>query len=164
MKIVTAEKIAELLSRAAASPRRRMNLNLHDEPTDPIGRFLNAGIAGSYVRPHRHRIGRWELVSVLQGRFDLVIFTSDGVVKDRIALSSEGASVAEIPGGTWHSAVFHPPAAVILEVKTGPYEPQLDKEFASWAPPEADPAAALFVSWLETAALGERVSRWHPQG
>jgi len=157
MKIVTAETTAELLSRAAASPRKRMNLNLHDEPTDPISRFLNAGIAGSYVRPHRHRIGKWELVSVLQGKFDLVIFTSDGVVKNRVALSSEGVSVAEIPGGDWHSAVFHAPAAVVLEVKAGPYEPRLDKEFASWAPPEDDPAAALFVTWLETAAPGERV-------
>ena len=156
MKIVTAETIAELLSRAAASPRKRMNLNLHAESTDPIGRFLNAGIAGTYVRPHRHRIGKWELVSVLQGKFDLVIFTSDGVVKNRVALSSDGASVAEIPGGEWHSVVFHAPAAVVLEVKAGPYEPRLDKEFARWAPPEHDPAAALFVTWLETAAPGER--------
>ena len=157
MKIVTAEMIAELLSRAAASPRKRMNLNLHAEPTDPIGRFLNAGIAGTYVRPHRHPIGRWELVSVLEGKFDLVIFTSDGVVKNRVALSSGGASVVEIPGGAWHSAVFHAPAAVVLEVKAGPYEPGLDKEFASWAPAEDDSAAALFVTWLETAAPGERV-------
>ena len=106
---------------------------------------------------HRHRIGKWELVSVLQGKFDLVIFTSDGAVKNRVALSSEGASVAEIPGGDWHSVVFHAPAAVVLEVKAGPYEPRLDKEFACWAPPEDDPAAALFVTWLETAAPGERV-------
>ena len=156
MKIVTAEAMAELLSRAAASPRKRMNLNLHAEPTDSVGRFLNAGIAGTYVRPHRHRIGRWELVSVLQGKFDVVIFASDGVVKNRVALSSDGARVAEIPGGDWHSVVFHAPAAVVLEVKAGPYEPRLDKEFASWAPPEDDPAAALFVTWLETAAPGQR--------
>ncbi len=156
MKIVTAETIAELLSRAAASPRKRMNLNLHAKPTDPIAQFLNAGIAGTYVRPHRHRIGKWELVSVLQGKFDLVGFTSDGVVKNRIALSSQGASVAEIPGGDWHSVVFHAPSAVVLEVKAGPYDPRLDKEFASWAPSEVDPAAALFVAWLETAAPGDR--------
>ncbi|MGO9574730.1 MAG: WbuC family cupin fold metalloprotein [Terriglobales bacterium] len=156
MKIVTVETIAELLSRAAASPRKRMNLNFHAKPTDPIARFLNAGIAGTYVRPHRHRIGKWELVSVLQGKFDLVGFTSDGVVKNRIALSSQGASVAEIPGGDWHSVVFHAPSAVVLEVKAGPYDPRLDKEFASWAPSEVDPAAALFVAWLETAAPGDR--------
>ena len=123
MKIVNAEAIAELLSRAAASPRKRMNLNLHAEQTDTVGRFLNAGVAGTYVRPHRHRIDRWELVTALQGRFDVVIFTSDGVVKSRVILGSQGASVAEIPGGKWHSVVFHAPGAVVLEVKAGPYEP-----------------------------------------
>jgi hypothetical protein len=56
-----------------------------------------------------------------------------------------------------HSVVFHAPAAVVLEIKVGPYEPQLDKEFASWAPPENDSAAARFVSWLETAVPGEAV-------
>jgi hypothetical protein len=50
--------------------------------------------------------------------------------------------VAEIPGGEWHSVIFQAPAAVVLEVKAGPYQPQLDKEFASWAPAENDPAAA----------------------
>jgi cupin fold WbuC family metalloprotein len=144
--------------RAAASPRKRMNLNLHAEPTDATNRFLNAGVVGTYVRPHRHRVGKWELVTALQGKFDCVIFTPDGVVKNRVTLSSEGASLAEIPGGEWHSVVFHPPAAVVLEVKPGPYEAQLDKKFASWAPQEDDPAAALFVTWLETAAIGEHVS------
>jgi cupin fold WbuC family metalloprotein len=109
MKIVTAETIGELLSRAGAATRKRMNLNFHSEPTDPICRFLNAGIAGTYVRPHRHRIGKWELVSVIQGKFDLVIFTSDGVVKSRVALSSERANVAEIPAGSGTAPFFaHP--------------------------------------------------------
>jgi cupin fold WbuC family metalloprotein len=159
MKIVDPEAIAELLLRAAASPRKRMNLNLHAEQTDAVGRFLNAGIAGSYVRPHRHRIDKWELVTVLQGRFDVVIFTSDGMVKSRVVLGLQGTSVAEIPGGEWHGVIFHAPAAVVLEVKAGPYEPQLDKEFASWAPAENDPAAARFVSWLEAAAPGDTVCR-----
>ena len=65
MKIVNAETIAKLLSRAAASPRKRTNFNLHSEQTDLVGGFL-AGIAGTYVRPHRHRDGRWELVTVLR--------------------------------------------------------------------------------------------------
>jgi cupin fold WbuC family metalloprotein len=84
MKVVAAETIAELLSRAAASPRKRMNLNLHAELADTTNRFLNAGIAGTYVRPHRHRIDKWELLSVVQGRFDVLTFTSDGVVKNRM--------------------------------------------------------------------------------
>jgi cupin fold WbuC family metalloprotein len=57
MKIVTTEAIEELLTRAATAPRKRLNLNLHAEPSDPINRFLNAGLAGTYVRPHRHANG-----------------------------------------------------------------------------------------------------------
>jgi hypothetical protein len=34
--------------------RKRMNFNLHNS-TDSICRFLNAGIAGTYVRPHSIR-------------------------------------------------------------------------------------------------------------
>jgi cupin fold WbuC family metalloprotein len=158
MKIVNAETIEELLSCAANSPRKRMNLNLHDQSSDPIGRFLNAGIAGTYVRPHRHRIDRWELIGVVQGQCELLIFASDGVVKDRIALSSQDVILAEIPGGEWHSVVFHAPSAVVLEIKAGPYEPLFDKEFATWAPTEDDPAAARFVTWLETAAPGDKSS------
>jgi len=65
MKIVNKKTISDLLLRAAASPRKRVNHNLHTEPIDPTNRFVNAGIAGTYIRPHRHRIGKWELVSVL---------------------------------------------------------------------------------------------------
>ncbi len=155
MKIVTTETIADLLTRAAMAPRKRLNLNLHAEPSDPINRFLNAGLAGTYVRPHRHRIGKWELLNVLQGKLDVVIFSFNGEVKSRFALGPKGPSLIEIYGGEWHSFVFHTPAAVVLEVKPGPYEPQFDKEFAEWAPMEDDPVATLFLTWLESAAPGE---------
>jgi cupin fold WbuC family metalloprotein len=156
MKIVNKKTVSDLLLRAAASPRKRMNHNLHTELADPINRFVNAGVADTYVRPHRHRIGKWELVSVLQGGLDLVLFTESGTVKSRLAISSENIAVAEIPGGAWHSFVFQKPSAVILEVKPGPYEPQDDKEFAEWAPLEGDPNVTSFVRWLEKAERGER--------
>jgi cupin fold WbuC family metalloprotein len=60
-------------------------------------------------RPHRHRIGKWELLNLLQGRLDAVIFSPDGRVKHRFALRPDGPSLIEIPGGEWHSFVFHPP-------------------------------------------------------
>jgi cupin fold WbuC family metalloprotein len=156
MNVITADTIVELLSHAGVSPRQRANLNLHTELSDPTNRFLNAGMSGTYVRPHRHRIGKWELVIALQGAVDLVIFTTNGVVKDRVSLGSNGVHLAEIEGGEWHSIVFHAPAAVALEVKPGPYEPEFDKEFATWAPPENDPGVVAFVGWLKTAAPGER--------
>ena len=155
MKIVNSEMIAGLLTQAAGASRKRMNLNLHAEPGDPINRFVNAGLHGSYVRPHRHRKGKWELLNVLQGRLDVVIFSPDGEVKNRVTLGPTGQSLIEICGGEWHAVVFGAPAAVVLEVKPGPYEPELDKEFAKWAPVDGDPAADLFLTWLERGAPGE---------
>jgi cupin fold WbuC family metalloprotein len=155
MKTVTADMISELLARAAEAPRKRINLNLHAHPSDPTNRFLNAGMAGSYVQPHRHRSDRWELVSVLRGRLDLVIFTPDGEITRRLMLDSNGAALVEIPGGAWHTFVFRAPGAAVLEVKPGPYVPDLDKEFAAWAPAEGDAEAAPFLGWLEHAAVGE---------
>jgi cupin fold WbuC family metalloprotein len=95
---------------------------------------------------------------VVQGTVDVMTFTADGAVKNRVSLSAAGANVvAEISGGDWHSIVFRAPGAVVLEIKPGPYEPFLDKEFANWAPPENDTAAPSFVARLEVAAVGGRV-------
>jgi cupin fold WbuC family metalloprotein len=155
MKVVTEQDILDLLTQAASAPRKRINLNLHAAADDPINRFINAGIVGTYVRPHRHRIGRWELLSVLRGSVDVPIFTSEGELIDRWTLRADHMCLAEIPGGDWHTVIFHAPAAVILEVKPGPYEPHFDKEFAEWAPAEGDSIAALFLAWLKTAKHGD---------
>jgi cupin fold WbuC family metalloprotein len=155
MKTITADTMTQLLARAATAPRRRVNLNLHKELSDPINRFLNAGVSGTYIQPHCHRVGKWELLNVLRGRLDVVIFTSEGKIKDRVVLDATSASIIEIPGGEWHTFTFHSPGAIVLEIKPGPYEQQLDKEFALWAPAEGDPVSSAFLSWLEDAAPGD---------
>jgi cupin fold WbuC family metalloprotein len=109
MKVITEEIIEAVLARAAVMPRRRTNLNLHAELSDPINRFINAGFAGSYIRPHRHRAKKWEIVNVLQGQLDVLIFSSEGVLQQRRVLAASGVSLVEISGGEWHSFIFHPP-------------------------------------------------------
>jgi cupin fold WbuC family metalloprotein len=156
MKTVTSKTIAEVLSSASLSPRKRMNLNLHEQLIDPINRLINAGHAGTYVRPHRHQADRWELLTALRGRFDVLTFTHDGEVTARFSVDPEAAPVIEISGGSWHTVVFHAPGAVMLEVKPGPYDSRTDKEFARWAPEEGTPAAAPFTTWLEKVAVGEK--------
>src|SRR5258708_3870600 len=104
MKSLMAEAITELVARAALAPRKRMNLNLHSDLSDPINRLLNAGLGGTYVRPHRHRIGRWELLCVIQGKLDVVIFSSEGKLIERFIMGP-GTGVTEIPGGDWHSVI-----------------------------------------------------------
>jgi cupin fold WbuC family metalloprotein len=155
MKIIDERTISALLAKARSGSRRRMNFNLHPEGNDPTNRFINAGFHGSYIRPHRHRVGKWELLSILHGSVDVLIFTPDGKLDNRLTLRLQGMCVAEIPAGEWHTLVFHAPTAAILEVKPGPYEPGLDKEFAGWAPAEGEHAVESFVGWLESAKCGE---------
>ena len=151
--------IDALIARARLSPRRRLNLNLHPQLSDPIQRLLNAGEPGSYVRPHRHVAERWELFVVLRGRIDILLFSDDGVVTQRFALH-EGGGVTQIPGGQWHAITFKSPGSVAMEVKPGPYDPSLDKDFAAWAPREEAPDASQCESWLALAEIGQR---WTPR-
>jgi cupin fold WbuC family metalloprotein len=142
----------DLVARARASARRRQNLNLHPELSDPIQRLLNAGEPDTYVRPHRHRPGRWELVSVQRGQIDTLIFDDAGKVTARYTLTA--GNCIEVPGGAWHGYVFVLPGTIALEIKPGPYDIALDKEFAAWAPPEGDPAAPACARWLAAATIG----------
>ena len=150
-----AAAIDAFVARAAAAPRRRLNLNLHSSLADPIQRFLNAGEPGSYIRPHRHAVPRWELFAALRGRIDVLLFDESGAVVWRHRLDAGGGNLVEIPGGTWHSFVFAAPGSVALEVKPGPYVAETDKEMAAWAPEESDAAAPGCARWLATARPGD---------
>ncbi|MGZ5161185.1 MAG: WbuC family cupin fold metalloprotein, partial [Burkholderiales bacterium] len=51
-----------------------------------------------------------------------------------------------IPRGVFHSLVSLESGSVFFEAKAGPYNPQSDKEWAPWAPPEGhDDAPDYFV-------------------
>ena len=144
MSYVDGERVAALSSAARQSPRARLNLNLHPRLDDPIQRFVNAGEPGSYVRPHRHRPDRWELVLALRGHVDAVIFDAAGRIAERLALKPEGNGIVQIPGGTWHSFVFMAPGSVAFEMKPGPYDAAADKEFAAWVAARRRAASGRF--------------------
>ena len=154
MKIISDAMIDDLLVRAAGSPSGRMNLNLHENLADPINRFINAGIAGTYVRPHRHRPDKWELVSILRGRADVVTFADDCAIIGLHPLDATTSPVVEIPGACWHTLIFAAPSAAILEIKPGPYDASADKEFASLAPAEGSPDAIGFLRGLIARLAG----------
>ena len=137
----------ELTRQAQASPRRRMNYNLHRTYDDPCQRLLNAVEPDSYIRPHRHTTPpKSETFLVVRGRFALLRFTADGALEEVLCLASGGPMPgAEVPPGEWHMIVALEPGSIFFETKQGPYVPLSDKDFAPWAPPEGTPAAA---NWL----------------
>jgi cupin fold WbuC family metalloprotein len=148
--------LTDLVKRANESPRGRLNLNLHPRLDDPIQRLLNAGGPGTYVRPHRHRPHIWELVMTLRGHIDAIVFDAEGRITRRAPLKPNGDGIIQNEGSVWHSFVFIEPDSIAFEIKPGPYDAKLDKEFAPWSPREDAADAADYVRWIETAAVGER--------
>lgn len=123
---------------AQVAPRKRNNYNLHKHLDDAIQRFFNCLEPETYVRPHRHEPGKFELFVLLSGAAGVLVFDDGGGVLEKHLLAPEALVAVEIPGGVIHTVVALAPHTLLFEVKPGPYEPITDKDFAPWAPSEGD--------------------------
>ena len=150
MKQFLASDLDQLVSSAQSSPRRRANLNLHTELSDPVQRLAIAMEPDTVVLPHRHR-QTWELLLPLRGRFAVLLFNDDGVVTARTVLGGETAAL-EMVAGQWHAVLSLDVGGVIFEVKQGPYRPLVGDDIAAWG---ADPSPAL-LAWYASARPGDR--------
>lgn len=154
MKRLAFDDLAALTRQAEASPRHRMNSNLHEDLNDPIQRLAIAMEPATYIRPHHHR-RTWELLTALKGRFIVLEFDDAGTVIHRAVLG-EDTSVTETPVGGWHAVLSLDPGAVIFEVKYGPYAPFVEEDFASWSPQPDTAEASDLMAWMATAQVGQR--------
>jgi len=150
MKQVLASDLDQLVRTAQASPRRRANLNMHAELSDPVQRLAIAMEPDTVVLPHRHR-QTWELLLPLRGRFAVLLLDDDGVVTGRTVLGGATAML-EMPAGQWHAVLSLDVGGVIFEVKRGPYLPIDAADFAPWA---AAQTPAL-LDWYACAQPGDR--------
>ena len=134
-----------------------MNYNFH-QLEDPVQRFLNAIEPGSYVQPHRHKEPlRDEAFVILRGKGSVFIFDDQGNIQDYTVLNSKvGSFGVDIPGGVFHSILSLEKRSVFYEIKSGPYIPVADKDFATWAPKENSSEALLFLNNLEKIALSQQ--------
>lgn len=150
-RAIDAALLDALEEQARASPRARQHLNLHADYADPCQRFLNAVLAHSYIRPHRHASDpKVETLFVLRGRFGVVTFDAAGTVESTtiLSLGDGGASGIELAPGEWHTVIALSPSAVLLEMKAGPFNPQAAKEMAAWAPFEDSTEAPAYLEML----------------
>ncbi|WMJ73145.1 WbuC family cupin fold metalloprotein [Cytophagaceae bacterium ABcell3] len=140
----------ETSTKAAASPRRRMNYNFHSTMEDSMHRMLNAMEPGTYVQPHKHEDpDKTEAFIILRGSIAVVIFDADGTPQEVHVLKAESGSYGlEIPPRVWHTLICLEPGSVIYEIKHGPYTASTDKNFASWAPAEEFPEAHSYLQKL----------------
>jgi cupin fold WbuC family metalloprotein len=149
VKLISGSLFDTVAAQAEASPRLRMNYNFHSGPADNPHRFLNVLLRDTYIRPHRHLDPpKSEAFIVLEGIAEVILFDEHGSVTARHRLGAESPEGRlwgiDIPPGVWHTVLARTARAVCFEVKPGPWVPATDKEFATWAPAEADSKAAAY--------------------
>ena len=157
IKTFTPDFLKSLTSEAEKASRGRCHFNIHDSYSDPCQRLFNAIGPYSYIRPHRHSIdAKDECLMAVKGLFALILFEDDGEVKQIVRFGSERYAFedsrvcagAELSAGTWHTVIALVPDSVLLELKAGPFDPHMAKEFAEWAPEEETASAEEYLRRL----------------
>lgn len=158
MKRIGDDVLDALIAQAQRSPRNRQHLNLHQAPSDACQRLLNAVLRHSYIRPHRHLSDpKNETLIALRGQFGAIAFDDDGSIANITLLCADGngragsAAAVELSPEQWHTVVAMTDEAVLLEVKSGPFDPSAAKDLAEWAPVEGSGAAAEYLEALRGA-------------
>ncbi len=120
--IINDELLDKVTAQAEASPRRRMNFNLHESLDAKAQRLINVLLPGTILPIHRHRHTA-ETYALLRGKMFVVFYDDMGAQIERYLLDPAiGNYGVQIPKGQWHSVEVIEPSA-ILEVKDGPYTP-----------------------------------------
>lgn len=147
-QLLDSHLFSELLDRARQSPRLRTNHNFHHALDENAHRFLNVMIRGTYIAPHRHiDPPKPETFLILAGEVGFFTFNDRGQVTLATRLGHDPVGI-DIEPGVWHSMAVLSEYAVCFEVKPGPYSATNDKEFAPWAPREADEGAQAYLGAL----------------
>lgn len=154
MKLFSSDYLNGLVQQAKESKRLRQHRNIHQSYQDPSQRLFNAIEPGSYIRPHRHASDpKDELLIAIRGLMVLLTFDDQGHVTQAVKFGSEKynpdiAVGAEVQANTWHTIIALEPGCVLLEVKSGPFNPNQPKDFAPWAPEEGTALALSYINLL----------------
>lgn len=120
--IINDEFLDKVTVEAEASPRLRMNYNLHESFDAKAQRLINVLLPGTPLPVHRHRHTA-ETYVILRGKMFVVFYNDLGAQVERFLLApTDGNYGVQIPQGQWHTIEVIEPSA-ILEVKDGPYTP-----------------------------------------
>lgn len=122
MQLIDQSLLDSIIKQAKASPRLRMNYNLHTELSDKCQRLLNALEPGTVMPIHHHKVA--EVYILLKGCLRVISYDDKGNEVESVILDSyKGNYGIQIPPNTWHSLEVLESGSVIFEVKEGPYIP-----------------------------------------
>lgn len=154
MKFFCANFLDDLTTQAQCSLRKRQHHNIHESYSARCQCLFNAIEPGSYIRPHRHDTdSKDELLIAVRGVMALVTFNEQGKVIEVRRFGADknekGLGIGvELSAKTWHTVIALEPGCILLEVKEGPFNPDLPKDLATWAPDEGTEAVNDYLNQL----------------
>lgn len=121
--ILTNDILDKLTEEAKASPRLRMNYNLHEGFEDSVQRMFNALEPGTIVPIARHPYSSETLI-MLRGRLRVLIYNDDKNIIEDVVIEANSNNIGyHIPKGTWHQVESLEYGTVCFETREGPYAP-----------------------------------------
>lgn len=141
--------IEELKKKALLNPRKRIRLNLHQKLDDTLHEMIIVHTKETYVRPHKH-LTKSESFHVIEGNFDVVIFTEKGDIREVIpmGLGPGKAFCYRAAENTYHGLIPRSDIFVFHEVTNGPFNRELT-QFAPWSPEDNTPEALTYLQDLD---------------
>lgn len=128
----------EILEKAMASPRRRMNFDLRTQIEteaaeqgwqDSSQRMLNVLMPETVIPIHRHTETS-ETVIICRGAVREEFYDSDGnKIAEYVLEASGDCPGVQVPKGMYHTCVCLEPGSVIFEAKDRAYDPVGTEEF-----------------------------------
>ncbi len=132
MKILDNELLTSLNSDAECSSRGRVHLNFHNNFDEKVQRLFISLVQGSFVEPHYHKFPhQWEMFAVIEGVVEVVLYSVEGdKIKTLFVGEGQDNRAIEFAPFDIHSVRCVSERAVILEVKEGPFRPDVAKVMA----------------------------------
>lgn len=150
IKKYSGDTLKQLVVSAKDSNRLRTNLNIHESADASVQRLFLVFEPGTYIRPHRHpQAHKWELLVILEGELELLIFNDSGEVVEKIKMSSTTNRAVELPPNTWHSYISKQSGTLALEIKEGVYLPTPEEDFLPTSPAEQTDEVTAYLQWMQ---------------
>lgn len=120
---VSYDVLDDLTTKAKASERLRISMDLRTSSDDQSQRILNALEPGTQIPIHRHCASA-ETVIVVRGRLIERLYNEAGELTEEILMEAGGeCPVLQLPVGQWHGVEVLESGTVIFEAKDGIYQP-----------------------------------------
>lgn len=157
IKTITQSDIDNTLHEATYLKRARKSILIHESFSEVPQRFVNCLNSNSYVRPHMHLVpNQWELMCWISGEIIALIFDDDGKVISKILMNENNVRMIEIPPFRYHTFVAVKKGSY-LEIRNCKYQPNIDRLYSAWSPPEESHLAIDYQKKFFLAEIGDSI-------